>query len=409
MSLIKYIICVFSFSLFVTASHANNIWQENSRRQIYQTVETIQHQTTQFNITQTLEQFRQTTVNLDNTLFGRAHKIQSVDITGQIRSAWSQGYTGQGIAIGILDFIAASRQRFRVRLNSVNSFDTKGTAITSQYVIQNRSTAITNTLNYSRSYTFENVSNDGNYDATILHPDLTRRIVGGKYEDSDGTLMMGIAKDATLHNLEAMSSRATTFNANRLDFINASLSNAAPSTIMTQAYQAMDASDTYPQGHLPVYISAAGNNHGLSATYAGITRGDRRIVNYFNAEMALSTETFDGRPLSDYLLVAGGVRRTGDTTFAVAGNMPGEVTELQNRWLVAPYTFQFDNRTISGTSLTTPYITGIAGIVNSKFPNMTPADVANLLLNTARDLGATGTDAVYGRGMVDLSNALSPQ
>ena len=50
----------------------------------------------------------------------------------------------------------------------------------------------------------------------------------------------------------------------------------------------------------------------------------------------------------------------------------------------------------------------MAAIVKDKFPQLSPAEVGNVLLDTARDLGTAGTDEVYGRGMIDLNNALSP-
>ncbi|MCG8470729.1 MAG: S8 family serine peptidase [Desulfobacterales bacterium] len=407
---IKYALCVSAFLLYAFVCHANNTWQEsflNGRIQFTQILaETSSHRTS---LLWDINQFRQTTVNLDNTLFGRAQKIQNVDITAQIRSAWSQGYTGQGIQIGILDYFSSPGARYAISLNGINTTDTLRDDITNRYIISLRRSGHVYTGVFTRQWTYAHPTNDGNFNAYLSHGEVGLAIAGGKYKDQGDTLIMGIAKDANMHRLDARFSRGTTFSARRLDFINASLSRLTPTTVMTQAYQAMDDSNIYPQGHLPVYISSAGNNHNRSASYSGIARGDRRIVNYYNAEMALSTETFDGRPLSDYLLVAGGVERTGATTYRVAGNMPGEVTELQNRWLVAPFIINTDIQTLQGTSLSAPYVTGIAGIVNSKFPEMAPADVANLLLETARDLGAPGTDSVYGRGMVDLNNALSPQ
>ena len=407
---IKYIIYTALIFLLVSVSHATNTWQENLNIGRYQFTETIvDNNIYRADLTWVFDVFLDTTFNLDNTFFGRAQKIENVDITAQIRSAWSQGYTGQGINIGILDYFGFPGTFYAVSLNNVTTNNILRTNISNRYVITSYQSGNTYTGEFTRTPISRRILNDGNFNGYMSHGGLGFAIAGGRLVDVDGTYMVDIAKDATMHLLEAKNNRGTTFSAQRLDFINASLSRLAPSTVMSQAYQAMDTSGIYPDGHLPVYISSAGNNQGHSASYTGITQGAPRIVNYFNAEMALSTETFDDRPFSDYLLVAGGVVRTSDTAYRAVGNMPGEVTELQNRWLVAPFTFELDNRSIHGTSYAAPFITGIAGIVNSKFPEMAPADVATLLLNTARDLGATGTDAVYGRGMVDLNNALSPQ
>jgi len=36
------------------------------------------------------------------------------------------------------------------------------------------------------------------------------------------------------------------------------------------------------------------------------------------------------------------------------------------------------------------------------FPNLTGAQIVDLLLRSARDVGAAGTDPVYGRGVLDI-------
>ncbi len=62
----------------------------------------------------------------------------------------------------------------------------------------------------------------------------------------------------------------------------------------------------------------------------------------------------------------------------------------------------------SGTSFAAPQISGAAALLAQAFPNLTGAQIADLLLRTARDSGATGTDDVYGRGTLDLTAAFQP-
>ena len=64
---------------------------------------------------------------------------------------------------------------------------------------------------------------------------------------------------------------------------------------------------------------------------------------------------------------------------------------------------------ISGTSFSAPQIAGAAALLRQAFPNLTAVQVVDLLLRTARDGGAAGTDAIYGRGILDLSAAFAPQ
>ncbi|HEU0045962.1 S8 family peptidase [Sphingomonas sp.] len=62
----------------------------------------------------------------------------------------------------------------------------------------------------------------------------------------------------------------------------------------------------------------------------------------------------------------------------------------------------------SGTSFAAPQITGAVALLAQAFPNLTGAQIVTLLLTTARDVGAPGTDAIYGRGILDLTRAFQP-
>lgn len=64
--------------------------------------------------------------------------------------------------------------------------------------------------------------------------------------------------------------------------------------------------------------------------------------------------------------------------------------------------------TVSGTSFSAPHVAGATAILRQRFPSLTAAEIVEVLLNSTRDLGDPGTDAVYGRGLVDLRAALAP-
>ena len=63
----------------------------------------------------------------------------------------------------------------------------------------------------------------------------------------------------------------------------------------------------------------------------------------------------------------------------------------------------------SGTSFSTPRVSGAAALVRQKFPNLTGIQIKQVLLQTATDLGASGPDNIYGYGKLNLENAMSPQ
>ncbi|HPF45576.1 MAG TPA: S8 family peptidase [Emcibacteraceae bacterium] len=69
----------------------------------------------------------------------------------------------------------------------------------------------------------------------------------------------------------------------------------------------------------------------------------------------------------------------------------------------------YDYVEIQGTSASTAQISGIAALLMEAFPNLTAAQVADLLFTTATDLGDPGVDAIYGRGLVNVEEAFSAQ
>ncbi|MET0179936.1 MAG: S8 family peptidase, partial [Novosphingobium sp.] len=64
---------------------------------------------------------------------------------------------------------------------------------------------------------------------------------------------------------------------------------------------------------------------------------------------------------------------------------------------------------VSGTSFSAPQITGAVALLAQAFPNLGGRQIVDLLLRSARDAGAPGTDAVYGGGILDIANAFAPQ
>ncbi len=61
---------------------------------------------------------------------------------------------------------------------------------------------------------------------------------------------------------------------------------------------------------------------------------------------------------------------------------------------------------MGGTSMSTPYVAGVAALVWSRFPSMTPDQVRQHLLKTSNDLGELGFDVYYGYGRVNASTAV---
>lgn len=62
----------------------------------------------------------------------------------------------------------------------------------------------------------------------------------------------------------------------------------------------------------------------------------------------------------------------------------------------------------SGTSFSAPQVAGAVALLAQAFPNLTGAEIVEILLDSAADAGAAGTDAIFGRGILDIAQALQP-
>ena len=63
----------------------------------------------------------------------------------------------------------------------------------------------------------------------------------------------------------------------------------------------------------------------------------------------------------------------------------------------------------SGTSFSAPVVSGAVALLAQAFPNLTGAQIVDLLFRTTTDLGAAGIDSIYGRGELNIAKAFSPQ
>jgi subtilisin family serine protease len=60
----------------------------------------------------------------------------------------------------------------------------------------------------------------------------------------------------------------------------------------------------------------------------------------------------------------------------------------------------------SGTSFASPYAAGVAALILSQRPSLTPSQVETIMQSTARDLGTPGYDTDFGHGLVRADDAM---
>jgi hypothetical protein len=90
--------------------------------------------------------------------------------------------------------------------------------------------------------------------------------------------------------------------------------------------------------------------------------------------------------------------------------------KLADRFIVAPgeALLVSDGRggttRVSGTSFAAPLVSGAITLLHDRWPWLAqnPEASAQIILSTARDLGAPGTDEIYGRGVLDVEASQSP-
>ena len=83
--------------------------------------------------------------------------------------------------------------------------------------------------------------------------------------------------------------------------------------------------------------------------------------------------------------------------------------ELKYDTLVADERFfRLDDEFAEGSSYAAPRVAGVAALVRQKFPNLSGAELKQVLLQTATDLGDPGPDEIFGYGKINLLGALSP-
>lgn len=61
---------------------------------------------------------------------------------------------------------------------------------------------------------------------------------------------------------------------------------------------------------------------------------------------------------------------------------------------------------LSGTSMASPHVAGLAGLIRSVNPKLTNEEVANMIKETATDLGTIGKDPYYGYGEINIAKAI---
>lgn len=281
--------------------------------------------------------------------------------------AYRAGASGAGVTVAVIDSgIAQDNPEFAGRIAAASTDLVAGRGIADE---GGHGTAVSSVLLGARN---GSGTHGVAYGATLL----------ALRTDTPGTCT-GAAGDCT-HNDGAIARALDIAVAQNARVANLSLGGSAPTPQLRAAMQRATAAGM-------VLVISAGNDSNpnpdgfaLVATDLAIARNQIIIAGAIDADRALAEfSNRAGTGAAVYLSALGvGVRSIDETG--------------------APFLY-------GGTSFSAPHIAGAAALLAQAFPSLSGAQIAELLLTSADDLGALGTDPEFGRGALNIGRAFAPR
>lgn len=250
----------------------------------------------------------------------------------------------------------------------------------------------------------------GTYNYYDLHATHVSGIIGAAVNNWG---VVGVAPGATLYSFPVFDDSGWVANDLGKSALNAAVQNGV--RVVNMSYGPTRRGDVFLSGELNLFddylnslvIARAAGNSGTKALNeyyfgdASTALANVLVVGSVNSANQISS--FSTRP---------GSACVGPTSTCAQND------KMMNFFLVAPGESILSDAPgtslarLSGTSMATPAVAGAAALVIgdglSKNVPLTPAQVASILKQSAKDLGATGVDSVYGWGLLNVPRALGP-
>ena len=183
------------------------------------------------------------------------------------------------------------------------------------------------------------------------------------------------------------------------NIISMSLSGSSPSITLENAVK-----NAYESGVTVIAAAGNGGTDGIGdsaceypAAYdkyviaVGATQYDNSLTSYSNYGLSLD-------------IVAPGGSSLDQNSDGYPDGVLQQTFELtrRGRTIKTSWGYYF----MSGTSMATPHVSGVAALLLSVQPSLSPTEIRTILESTATDLGTEGKDIYFGSGLLNAYNAL---
>ena len=284
--------------------------------------------------------------------------------------ALDRGYTGQGVTVGVMDDgVNTQLPDFAGRINVAQSKDFG-------YVTTGGVTTKRNVLGDSQS-------DHGTAVAAIIAA------------NRDGNNTQGLAPDAQIAVL-----RISDYN------------NDTGVEVLTHFIEALDYAGSIGIKVVNSSLTSGGSNM-LGASFTRFAATGGLVINSAGNSAGANPDDAAAINASNRAAVLFVVALNSDPTRYGLASYSNQAGSMMDRTVAAPgsnivTTVNGTTGTFSGTSSATPVVAALAATILSKWPQLTGQQAGDIILNTAKDIGAPGVDPVYGHGLVDFQAALSP-
>ncbi|MCJ9427828.1 S8 family peptidase [Kordiimonas marina] len=308
--------------------------------------------------------------------------------------AYAQGYSGKGVTIGIVDYnfdFSSPEVNFSAASAGENP------AYRAIYEAQIGQGATSTPHGQAVAVIAAGVKNDVDthgvaFGATVLGIDFFSGV--NAYQTSQNGVLYTVSDPWTYAVQHGARVINKSFGYDEGDVI------ANPPQV-SQRYVLDDSTNAVAAGAL--LVASAGNNSGSEPSLSNLDALDQLQANGLlssgNGAMLIVGAVDQNNQIADFSDKAGdGIAKN---YYLVA---PGVR-------VVAPWVTDTDGAGLyylNGTSFSAPHVSGAAALLFERWPTLTARQVANILLDTATDLGVAGVDNVYGHGLLNVAAALKP-